>query len=76
VRCVLADLGDSGEVLRYLAGFWSFVFSPKRRGEALRAWRQASGSSRALMTLEAAGATIFGVGVPLIVVWFIVREWR
>ena len=69
----LADLGDAGEALRYLVGFWGFLFSPSYRAQGLRRWREAPWPDRSLMLLGGALATVLGLGLPLLVAWFIVR---
>lgn len=62
----MADLGDAGEVLRYVGGFGAFVFSPRHRGDALRRWHEAGRSARSLLVIEAGVAIGFGIGLPLL----------
>ena len=70
----MADLGDTGEVIRYLVGFWAFLFSPRYRTEVLRRWRDAGKGTRSLMVLEGLVATIAGVGLPLLIAWLVNEE--
>jgi hypothetical protein len=67
----VADLGDSGEVLRYLVGFWAFLFSPEYRAEVLHRWREAAGGTRILMGIEGVVTTTVGVGLPLLLAWLL-----
>jgi hypothetical protein len=69
----LADLGDAGEAVGYVAGFWAFLFSPRQRAEVLRHWRAANGAERGLMLLDGAVATVIGLGLPVLVAWVIMR---
>jgi hypothetical protein len=71
----LADLGDAGDVVRYLVGFWAFLFSPKYRTGALHRWHHASPGTRSLMVIEGLIATIVGVGIPLLVAWIFSQEF-
>ena len=67
----MAGLGDAGEVLRYVVGFWAFLFSPKYRATTLRTWRQAGWGTRSMMVLEGGIATLVGLGLPLIIAWLL-----
>jgi hypothetical protein len=67
----VADLGDTGEALRYLIGFWAFLVSPTYRATALRTWRGASTGQRSLLILEGAVATAVGLGLPALLAWFL-----
>jgi hypothetical protein len=67
----LADLGDAGEVLRYVIGFWAFLFSPKYRSNTLRTWRHAGRGTRSMMVLEGGIATLVGLGLPLVIAWLL-----
>ena len=69
----LADLGDAGDVVRYLVGFWAFLFSPKYRTSALHRWRHAGAGTRSLMVIEGLIATIVGMGLPLLIAWLFSR---
>jgi hypothetical protein len=71
----VADLGDAGEVLRYLVGFWAFLFSPQYRTDVLHRWRHAGKGTRSLMVIEGLVATIVGVGLPLLIAWFLSQEF-
>ena len=70
----LADLGDAGEVVRHLVGFWAFLFSPKYRTSVLDRWRHAGAGTRSLMVVEGLVATIVGVGLPLLLAWLLSQE--
>lgn len=70
----LADLGDAGEVLTYVVGFWAFLFSPKYRARTLHAWRHADRARRAWMVLDGAVATLIGLGLPLLVAGIVASE--
>lgn len=70
-RHFLADLGDTGEVLRYLVGFWAFLLSPRYRDSTLRAWRDGDRTQRLWMLLEGVVATLLGVGIPLLIAWLL-----
>lgn len=67
----MADLGDTGDALRYLIGFWAFLLSPSYRQAALRAWRDAGAGQRGLLLLEGAIATAVGLGLPVLVAWLL-----
>jgi hypothetical protein len=56
-------------------GFWAFLFSPKYRTRVLDSWRQAGLGMPSLKVLEALIATMVGVGLPLLVIWLISREF-
>ena len=72
----MADLGDAGEALRYLAGFWAFCFSPKYRAAAAQRWSAATLGGRAIMFMEGTVATLFGLGLPLWLGWLLLSgEW-
>jgi hypothetical protein len=60
----MSDLSHSGEVVRYLVGFWAFLLSPDYRAGRMQAWRLSRGSARALLALDAAVTTFIGVGLP------------
>lgn len=68
---LLADLGDTGEVVWYLVGFWAFLLSPKYRTTALAKWRQAGTGTRSLMIIDGVVATIVGLGLPTLIVWLL-----
>jgi hypothetical protein len=70
----LADLGDTGEVLRYLVGFWAFLLSPRYRDRSLRAWRDSDRNQRLLLLVEGFVATLVGVGVPLLIAWLLAEH--
>ena len=70
-RHFLADLGDAGEVLRYLLGFWAFLLSPSYRSSTLRAWRDSDRHQRLWMLLDGAVSTLIGVGIPLLIAWLL-----
>ena len=70
----MADLGDTGEAVGYLVGFWEFLFSRRYRTEVGHRWRGADRLDRALMALHGAVATLVGVGLPLAAAWLI-KEW-
>lgn len=67
----LADLGDAGEILAYLVGFWAFLLSPKYRARTLHTWRNAGRAQRGWMLLEGAVATLVGLGLPLLIAWLL-----
>jgi len=71
----MADLGDAGEILTYLVGFWAFLFSPKYRARTLHAWRHASPGQRGWMMLDGVVATLAGLGLPLLVAWLLARNF-
>ncbi len=70
----MADLGDAGEILAYLVGFWAFLFSPKYRARTLHAWRQAGRGQRVWMMLDGVVATLAGLGLPLLIAWLVARH--
>ena len=70
----MADLGDTGEALRYLIGFWAFLLSPTYRRAALRTWRDAGAGQRSVLLLEGAIATAVGLGLPVLLAWFLWGE--
>jgi len=72
----VADLGDAGEVVGYLVGFWAFLFRPNYRAATLRSWREAGWGKRSLMLLEGGIATIVGLGLPLLLAWWLAREMQ
>lgn len=59
-------------MLRYLVGFWAFLFSPKYRANTLRRWGQAGWGQRSLVILEGVIATGVGLGLPLMFAWLLV----
>ena len=67
----MADLGDSGEILTYLVGFWAFLLSPRYRGRTLDAWRHADRRQRGWMVLDGVVATLVGLGLPLLAAWIL-----
>lgn len=67
----MADLGDTGEALRYVIGFWAFLLSPTYRKAALRAWRDAGAGQRSLLLLEGTVATAVGLGLPVLLAWLV-----
>jgi hypothetical protein len=69
----LADLGDAGEAIRYLIGFWAFLFSPKYRAGVLRRWHHADEGTRSLMVIEGLVATVVGLALPLFIAWLLAR---
>lgn len=71
----LADLGDAGEVMRYLVGFWAFLFSPKYRASVQHRWRHAGLGTRSLMVVEGLIATTVGVGLPLLIAWLFSQQF-
>jgi uncharacterized membrane protein HdeD (DUF308 family) len=70
----LADLGDAGEILAYLVGFWAFLFSPAYRARTLNTWRHADRAQRGWMVLDGVVATLVGLGLPLLIVWLLAKE--
>lgn len=70
----MADLGDAGEVVGYLVGFWAFLFSPKYRAATLRGWGEAGWGKRSLMLLEGSIATLVGLGLPLLLAWWLAGQ--
>jgi len=70
----MADLGDAGEVLTYLVGFWAFLFSPRYRARTRDAWRHAGRAQRGWMVLDGVVATLIGLGLPLLVAWILARK--
>jgi hypothetical protein len=72
----VADLGDAGEVFRYLVGFWAFLVSPSYRRAALRRWREADWGQRSLLLLEGVIATAVGFGLPALLAWLAWTELR
>lgn len=71
----MADLGDAGEILAHLVGFWAFLFSPKYRARTLAQWRQGGRAERAWMTLDGAVATLVGLGLPLLLAWLLAQRF-
>ena len=67
----MADLGDAGEALRYLIGFWAFLVSPSYRQAALRTWRAAGWGQRSLLLLEVVVTTAVGLGLPVFLAWLL-----
>jgi hypothetical protein len=67
----MADLGDTGEILRYLVGFWAFLLSPRYRVRTLHACRHAGRGQRGWMILEGVVATLVGLGLPLLIAWLL-----
>jgi hypothetical protein len=58
-------------VLRYVLGFWAFLFSPKYRTSTLQRWHHAGSGMRSMMNLEGVIATFVGLGLPLMVAWLL-----
>ncbi len=71
----MADLGDAGEILTHLVGFWAFLLSPKYRAQTLSQWRQGGRVERAWMTLDGAVATLVGLGLPLLLAWLLAQRF-
>ena len=67
-------LEHAGEALAVLVGFWRFVGNGASRRRKIEEWRETSRArgGRALVVAEVAAGIIFGLGVPLVVVWVLV----
>jgi hypothetical protein len=70
----MADLGDAGEILTYLVGFWAFLLSPRYRARTLHAWRRAGRGQRGWMMLDGVVATLVGLGLPLLAAWLLAKK--
>jgi hypothetical protein len=70
----VADLGDAGEILGYVVGFWAFLFSPRYRARTLHSWRHADRAQRGWMMLDGVVAMLIGLGLPLLIAWLLVKE--
>lgn len=61
--------------MRYLVGFWAFLFSPGYRSGVLHRWRDGGTGMRILMVIEGLVATFVGAGLPLLLAWFIGQKF-
>ena len=67
-----ADATDLIETGWYFTAFWAFLLKPSFRRAKLDQFRRASRSARARQLLDAALATVIGLGLPGLIVWLIV----
>ena len=65
-------MNELSEVLLYLVGFWRFVFSKQYRLDSLDRFKRMSIYNKCLNTLGAIVSTVVGLGLPIIVLAFVI----
>ena len=64
---------DPFDLLDWLVGFWRYLLSPGFRRRKQREWREEAKSrwGRVSMGIDIGLATVIGLGVPALVLWWI-----
>lgn len=67
-------MSDLIDLLGHLASFWIFVINKKYREIRIKEWKESSVLWRIGMVLEGSISFVIGIGLPGILLWYLVVE--